>query len=133
LLFLGARNAARSQIAEGWARHLFPAGVSVCSAGADPDSAVDPHAVRVMQEVGIDIGAHKPKPVGDIPIGDIDTVITLCAEEACALPPGGLVQHHWALDDPAAGEGGEEELLAAFRKTREEIRGRLEELLEKSR
>jgi phosphate transport system protein len=133
MLFLGARNAARSQIAEGWARHLFPAGVSVCSAGADPDTAVDPHAVRVMQEVGIDIAAHKPKPVGDIPIGDIDTVITLCAEENCALPPGGLVQHHWALDDPAGEPGTHEEVLAAFRKTREEIRRRLEELLEKSR
>jgi arsenate reductase len=86
-----------------------------------------------MHEVGIDIRGHKPKPVGDVPLGDIDTVITLCAEEVCALPPGGLVQHHWALDDPAAADGSEEELLAAFRKTREEIRRRLEELLEKSR
>src|SRR3954470_20999919 len=59
MLFLGKRNAARSQIAEGWARHLFPAGVSVCSAGAEPGGGVDPHAVRVMQEVGIDIGSQK--------------------------------------------------------------------------
>jgi protein-tyrosine-phosphatase len=133
MLFLGAHNAARSQIAEGWARHLFPAGVSVCSAGSAPSHDVDPHAVRVMQEVGVDISYQRPKPVGDVPLGDIDTVITVCAEEACALPPGGLVQHHWALEDPTLVEGSEEEVLAAFRKTRDELKFRLEELLEKSR
>jgi phosphate transport system protein len=133
LLFLGAHNAARSQIAEGWARHLFPSGVSVCSAGADPGPAVDPRAVRVMQEAGVDISSQRPKPIGDVPVGDIDTVITVCAEEACTLPPGGLVQHHWALDDPSTARGDDEDVLAAYRKTREEIRRRLEELLEKSR
>src|SRR3954465_8369183 len=81
MLFLGANNAARSQIAEGWARHLFPAGVSVCSAGADPAPAGDPCAVRVMQEVGLAISSQRPKPIGDVPVGDIDTVITVCAEE----------------------------------------------------
>ena len=87
----------------------------------------------LTQEVGIDISSQRPKPIGDVPLGDIDTVITVCAEEACAFPPGGLVQHHWALDDPSLVEGHDEEILAAFRKTREEIRRRLEELLEKSR
>ncbi len=133
MLFLGAQNTARSQIAEGWARHLFPAGVSVWSAGAGPAGVTDPLAVRVMQEVGIDISSHRPKPVGDIPLGDIDTVITVCAEEVCALPPGGLVQHHWALDDPTAVTGSVEDMLAAFRGARDDIRRRLEELLEKSR
>jgi phosphate transport system protein len=133
MLFLGAHNAARSQIAEGWARHLFPAGVTVCSAGSEPSGTVDPHAVRVMQEVGIDLAGQKPKPVGDVPLGGVDTVITVCAEEVCALPPGGLVQHHWALEDPTVVEGTSDEILAAFRKTREEIRRRVEELLEKSR
>jgi arsenate reductase len=133
MLFLGAHNAARSQIAEGWARHLFPAGVSVFSAGSEPAAAVDPNAVRVMQEVGVDISSQRPKPVGDVPLGDIDTVITVCAEEACALPPGGLVQHHWALDDPTVADGTDDEVLGAYRKTREDIRRRLEELLEKSR
>jgi arsenate reductase len=71
--------------------------------------------------------------MGDIPIGDIDTIITLCAEEGCAIPPGGLVQHHWALEDPGAAPGSEEEVLAAFTKTRDELQRRLEELLEKSR
>jgi len=71
--------------------------------------------------------------VGDVPLGDIDTVITVCAEEACTFPPGGLVQHHWALDDPTGAGSTEDETLAAFRKTREEIRHRLEDLLESSR
>jgi arsenate reductase len=86
-----------------------------------------------MQEVGIDLAGQKPKPVGDVPLGGIDTVITVCAEEVCALPPGGLVQHHWALEDPTVVDGTDDEILAAFRKTREEIRGRLEALLEQSR
>jgi phosphate transport system protein len=133
ILFIGLHNAARSQIAEGWARKLFPPGVAVCSAGAEPAAAVDPDAVRVMQEVGIDISGQRPKPAGDIPWGDIDTVITLCAEQGCTLPPGGLVQHHWALEDPSAVSGTDEERLNAFRRTREEVRWRLDELLEKSK
>ena len=133
LLFLGARNAARSQMAEGLARTLFPPGVSVCSAGAAPAPQIDEHTIRVMQEIGIDVAGQKPKPVGTVPLGGVDTVITLCAEETCALPPGGLVQHHWALDDPAATTGSEEDVLAAFRKARDDIRRRLQELLEKSR
>ena len=133
MLFLGAHNSARSQIAEAWARHLFPAGVRVCSAGHEPAGAINPYATRVMQEVGIDIAAQKPKPIGEVPLGDIDTVITVCAEEVCALPPGGLVQHHWALDDPSVVSGSDEEILDAFRKTREEIRRRLADLLEAAR
>lgn len=132
MLFVGTHNAARSQIAEGWARKLFPAGVSVCSAGAHPSAAIDPHAVRVMQEVGIDISRQTPKPIGDVPLGDIDTVVTVCAEQGAQLPPGGLVQHHWALDDPTVAGDSEEDKLAAFRKTRDDLKRRLEELLEKS-
>ena len=132
MLFVGTHNAARSQIAEGWARKLFPAGVSVCSAGSQPSGEVNPYAVRIMQEVGIDISRQRPKPIGDVPLGDIDTVVTLCAEPGCVLPPGGLAQHHWALDDPGTTTGTEVEILAAFRSTREELQRRLEELLEKS-
>jgi arsenate reductase len=107
--------------------------VSVCSAGAEPAATVHPDAVKVMQEMGVDISGQRPKPPGDIPWGDIDTVITLCAEQGCTLPPGGLVQHHWALEDPTTVAGSDEEQLNAFRRTREEVRWRLEELLEKSK
>jgi phosphate transport system protein len=132
MLFVGTHNAARSQIAEALARKLFPAGVQVCSAGATPGPQIDAFAVKVMQEVGIDISRQRPKTIGDVPLGDIDTVITLCAEEGGALPPGGLAQHHWALEDPGAASGTDEEVLNAFRKTREELQRRLSELLEKS-
>jgi len=129
ILFLCRQNAARSQMAEALARKLFPPGVNIASAGSEPAKAVNPYAVRVMQEAGIDIAGQRPKAVADVAIGDMDTMITLCAEESCPLVPGGLTQHHWPLEDPAGVQGSEEEVLAAFRKTRDEIRQRLEELL----
>jgi phosphate transport system protein len=133
ILFIGTHNAVRSQMAEGWARKLFPPGVAVGSAGAQPAPAVHPNAIRVMKEVGIDISGQRPSPASDVPWGDMDTVITLCAEQGCTVPHGGLVQHHWALEDPSTVDGSEEESLAAFRKTREEVRRRLDELLQKSK
>jgi phosphate transport system protein len=130
MLFIGTHNSARSQMAEGLVRSLFPPGVNVSSAGASPSGEVNPHAVKVMQEIGIDISRQRPKPLSDVPLGTIDTVITVCAEPGCTLPPGGLVQHHWALDDPESARGSEEEVTAAFRKARDELKIRLEGLLE---
>ena len=132
MLFVGTHNAARSQMAEGLARKLFPPGVQVCSAGSQPNAEVHPLAVRAMQEVGVDISRQRPKLVNDVPLGDIDTVVTLCAEPGCVLPPGGLAQHHWALEDPDSIAGSDAEKLEGFRKTREELQLRLQELLEKS-
>lgn len=129
ILFLGRQNAARSQMAEAIARQLFPPGVNIASAGSEPAKAVNPYAVRAMQEAGIDIAGQRPKAVADVPIGGMDTIITLCAEESCPLAPGGLTQHHWPLDDPASVRGSDEEITAAFRKTRDEIRQRLEGML----
>ena len=115
----------------GYLKHsLFPPGVNVSSAGALPGTEINPHAVKVMQEIGIDISRQRPKPLSDVPLGTIDTVITVCAEPGCTLPPGGLVQHHWALDDPEAVDGPEEEVTAAFRKARDELKIRLEGLLD---
>ncbi|HXF66534.1 MAG TPA: phosphate signaling complex protein PhoU [Burkholderiales bacterium] len=125
VLFLCVQNSARSQMAEGWARRLFPPGVRVWSAGSQPAAAVNPYAVRVMREVGIDISAQRPKRVTEVPLGEVDTVITLCAEEVCVLPPAGLVQENWALPDPASASGSEEEIAAAFRRTRDELRERI--------
>ncbi len=131
ILFLCRQNAARSQIAEAIARQMFPPGVNIASAGSEPGKAVNPYAVRVMQEIGVDITAQRPKQVADVAIGDMDTIVTLCAEESCPLVPGGLARHHWPIEDPAAAQGSDEQIMAAFRKTREEIRARLEELLSK--
>src|SRR5688572_20610946 len=84
LLFLCVANSARSQMAEGLARSMLGAGVQVQSAGSKP-SRVNPYAVEVMREIGIDIEGHFSKSVDDIDPASVDTVITLCAEEVCPV------------------------------------------------
>jgi arsenate reductase len=126
ILFLCVANSARSQIAEGLARHLFPSSIQVRSAGSHP-TRVRPEAVTVLQEIGIDISAHHSKAVADIPAHEVDTVVTLCAEEECPLFLGQATRLHWGLPDPAAVEGSPEDRLNAFRQTRDEIERRLRE------
>jgi phosphate transport system protein len=126
IVFLCRQNAARSQMAEALARKLLPPGIHIASAGSEPAAAVNPWAVRVMHEIGIDISAQQPSPLAEVAWGDIDTVVTLCAEEVCVVPPRGLDQHHWPLPDPVAVAGPDDEVIAAFRRTREDIRRRLE-------
>jgi protein-tyrosine-phosphatase len=125
ILFLCVHNTSRSQMAEGWARRLLP-GVRIWSAGSQPAEAVHPFAVRAMQEVGVDISAQRPKRISDVPLGDVDTVITLCSEE-CAIPPGrDLRREAWALPDPAQAKGNDLERLLVFRGVRDELRRRIE-------
>jgi phosphate transport system protein len=133
ILFLCRQNAARSQMAEALARELLPSGIHIASAGSEPAPAINPLAVRAMQEVGLDVSSQQPKPLTEVAWGDFDTVVTLCAEEVCVVPPRGLRQHHWPLDDPAAATGSEEEVQEAFRRTRGEIQRRLQALLESFR
>jgi arsenate reductase len=128
ILFLCVANSARSQMAEGIARSMVPAATKVWSAGSRPTS-VRSEAVAVLREIGIDISHHRSKAVGEIPVAEVDTVITLCAEEECPLFLGDATRLHWGLPDPAAATGSAEERLAAFRRTRDEIRRRLEEFL----
>jgi len=94
---------------------------------------VNSYAIDVMKEIGIDISAHRPKRIGAVPWGDVDTVITMCAEEVCPLPPEGIQQESWALPDPSAAIGTEPEIRDAFRRTRDEIRARVEALLARYR
>jgi len=124
VLFLCVANSARSQLAEGLARALLPASIPVWSAGSHPTS-VRPEALAVLAEMGIDISHHRSKHVSDIPADQVDTVITLCAEEECPLFLGSATRLHWGLPDPAAAAGGPEERINAFRETRDEIRRRL--------
>lgn len=126
VLFVCVRNSARSQIAEAWAKKLLPAGVRVYSAGSDPADSVHPMVARVMKEVGIDVSGQRPKPISEIPLGHVDTVITLCAEEVCPALPGDLRPLSWALPDPAAVLDSEAESLEAFRRVRDELRRRIE-------
>lgn len=128
VLFLCVHNTARSQMAEGWARRLFAPKVRVWSAGSEPAKAVHPLAVEVMREVGIDISAQQPKRVADVPLGDVDTVVTLCAEEVCPLLPGEQRREAWAFPDPAAATGGPDAMREAFRRVRDELRGKIEAL-----
>jgi len=125
VLVLCTGNSARSQMAEGIARSIAPAGVRVYSAGSAP-SSLNPHAVKAMREIGIDISGHRSKAIEAIPAGDIEAVITLCAEEVCPVFPGKVLRAHWPLADPAA--EGETRRLEAFRRTRDELRRRIERL-----
>jgi phosphate transport system protein len=126
VLFLCVHNTARSQMAEGWALKLFPVGVRIWSGGSQPADRVDPRAVLVMQEVGIDISAARPKAIPEIPIGDVDTVITLCAEEICPYLPYEVYTESWGLPDPTAASGNDERALAQFREVRDAIRDKIE-------
>jgi arsenate reductase len=130
LLFLCVANSARSQMAEGLIRALSDGRTPVFSAGSAPARTVNPIAVRVMREIGIDIGSHRAKRISDVPAERIATVVTLCAEEVCPVFPGTVRRLHWPLPDPAAVPAAStDEALASFRRVRDELRTRIEALL----
>lgn len=125
LLLLCVANSARSQMAEGWARRLLSPGTHVQSAGSRP-SRVNPLAIEVMREVGIELSTHESKSVDGIDPATVDTVITLCAEEVCPVFLGGARRLHWPIADPATDEPlPREALLARFRAARDEVHRRL--------
>jgi arsenate reductase len=128
ILFLCVANSARSQMAEGLARSLFP-GLRIQSAGSRP-SRVNPHAIEVLAEVGIDASRHTAKSVQDIDPASVDLVITLCAEEVCPLFLGQAEKLHWPIPDPASDDPSlsSDQMRARFRAGRDEIRCRLEAL-----
>jgi len=125
ILFLCVANSARSQMAEGLARQLFP-GLRIQSAGSRP-SRVNPFAIEVLAEQGIDATKQTSKSVQDIDPGSVDLVITLCAEEVCPLFLGKAEKLHWPIPDPASDDPAltSEDLRARFRAGRDEIRRRL--------
>ena len=130
VLFLSDKNAARSQMAEGWARKLLPSGVRIWSAGSRPAEAVDPFAARAMQEVGVDISNQRPKSLSHVPLGDIDTVVMLSDSEASVPQADNLRrQEAWDVPDPSDTAGSEIEVLGAFRRVRDEIRRHIEQLV----
>jgi protein-tyrosine-phosphatase len=131
ILFMCVANSARSQMAEGIAHSLAPPGVKIWSAGSRP-TRVRPEAIAVLKEIGIDISGHRSKAVTEIPASEVDTVITLCAEEECSLFLGNVRRLHWGLPDPAAVVGSEEEVLSAFRKIRDDLSRRIAAFLKES-
>lgn len=126
VLFLCTGNSCRSQMAEGFLRHLAGDKFEAFSAGVKP-ARVNPLAVRVMAEEGIDISGQRPKPAADLISQKFDYVITVCdnAKQACPVFPGRHEKIHWNLQDPAEAEGTDEEKLEVFRKSRGEIRGKV--------
>jgi arsenate reductase (thioredoxin) len=129
ILFLCVANSARSQMAEGLARELFGGRVAVRSAGSEP-SQVNPYAIEVMREVGIDLTSHHAKAVQTIDPATVGTVITLCAEEVCPVFLGKVRRLHWPIPDPASRDSSipRDQMLVRFRAARDQIRGRLEVL-----
>lgn len=123
LLFLCVANSARSQMAEAIARSLAPRHVRISSAGSEPTS-VRPEAVAVLAEIGIDASRQSSKGMAAVQGENVDTVITLCAEEVCPMWLGTARRMHWPLPDPAAVEAGEPR-LQAFRRVRDELGRRL--------
>lgn len=122
VLFLCAHNSARSQMAEGLLRSMAGGRFEVYSAGTEA-TRVRPEAMRVAEEIGIDIKSHESKPL-DRYLGEaFDWVITVCDEatEACPVFPGPAQRLHWSLPDPSAAKGSEEERLAAFRAVRDRL------------
>jgi len=130
VLFVCTHNSARSQMAEGFLRHLGGDAFEAASAGTEP-GALNPLTVEVMAEEGIDISGQRAKAVDDFVRQRFDYVITVCddAREACPFFPGAARRLHWSLPDPSAASGSREERLSVFRAVRDEVRRRVEEFL----
>jgi len=127
VLFLCVANSARSQMAEGLARHILGPGITVQSAGSTP-SRINPHAIETMAEIGIDISRQVSKSVDTINPASVDIVVTLCAEEVCPVMPATVRRLHWPIPDPATADPSvtHEDALSRFRKARDRIKAHLE-------
>lgn len=132
ILFLCTGNACRSQMAEGWGRHLCGDCYDVYSAGIEKHG-LNPRAVQVMAEAGVDISHHQSALVWELPVQDFDLVITLCghAHAHCPAFSGGAPIMHRGFDDPpklAANARSEKEALDHYRRVRDEIRDFIKQL-----
>ena len=128
VLILCTGNSARSQMAEGLLSHDAGDRFKMESAGTKP-SHVRPEAIAVMKEIGIDISGHRSKSVDEFVGQEFDYVLTVCdnARETCPIFPGHTNRLHHNFMDPAAAQGSEAELLATFRRVRDEIRAYLKD------
>jgi arsenate reductase len=129
VLFVCTHNSARSQMAEGWLRHLAGDRFVSDSAGTEP-RGVNPLAVEAMREVGVDLTGHRSKHVDEYVDPPADYVVTVCdhAKEVCPYVPAAVEVMHKGFDDPSAAVGSHEERLAVFRRVRDEIREWIEQI-----
>ena len=130
VLFMCVANSARSQLAEGLARKLFPQ-AEIASAGSHPGK-LNPYAITVMKELGVDISKHYSKSVDDLDpnfVKELNYVITLCAEEVCPTIISNAKRVHWPFSDPATKEPiSDAEVLAKFRVARDGIQEKLKQV-----
>jgi len=131
VLFICTGNSCRSQIAEGWARELKGDAMEAFSAGVNP-VVLSERAVKVMAEAGVDISGQFAKHVDELAGVDFDYVVTVCdnAREQCPVFPGKTKVIHRSFEDPSLACGSKEKIVAAFRKTRDEIKPFIEALPE---
>ena len=131
VMFVCTGNSARSQMAEGFARHFGQGWVEAYSAGMEP-SRLNPFAVAAMQEKGIDISHQQSKPFDEDLARRMDALVTVCgnADQRCPVLPPEVERIHWPLEDPGAAKGSEAEILAKFREIRDQIEARVLELLQ---
>ena len=130
VLFLCTGNSARSQMAEGYLRHVSGERFEAMSAGVEP-KGLNPLAVEAMREIGIDISKQRSKDASKLLANRFAWVITVCdnAREQCPVFPGTHKFLHWSLPDPAAAAGTHDERLAVFRRVRDEIARNIDEEL----
>lgn len=123
VLILCTGNSCRSQIAEGYLRHFHGGKANIYSAGVETHG-VNPRAIATMKEDGIDLSAHTSNHVDEYLSISFDLILTVCdhASERCPIFPGAAKRIHHNFTDPAKATGSEEEIMAAFRKVREEIK-----------
>ncbi|MDF2923936.1 MAG: arsenate reductase [Paenibacillaceae bacterium] len=129
--FLCTGNSCRSQIADGFLKALGSEHYEVKSAGLEAHG-LNPRAVQVMKEAGIDISTHSSDVIDPEILNKADYVITLCghADEHCpVIHNKNVVKWHWGFDDPAKATGTEDEIMAKFRDVRDAIKGRIESFL----
>ena len=132
ILFLCAGNSCRSQIAEGWARELGGDWLQVQSAGIEAHGK-NPRAITVMQEAGVDISNQESTKLTDDMLACADYLVSVCghADENCPVLPAHVRKEHWPLDDPAKATGSEEEIMQVFRASRDDIKQRVADVIER--
>ena len=130
ILFICTGNSCRSQIAEGWGRFYGKGTIEVRSAGLEP-SRVNPKAIRVMDEAGVDISNQASTPLTPSVLEWADVLVALCRNtyENCLMTSGRTIKEHWSLDDPSVFCGNEDEVMNAFRATRNKLQQQVRDLI----
>jgi arsenate reductase len=133
VLFLCTENACRSQMAEGLVNHYLAGKVQAFSAGV-ASGQVNPNAIRVMAELGIDISRQRSKPVSEFEGQEFDLVVTVCdkARKQCPFFPGAARMLHVSFTDPGQATGTENEILTVFRRVRDEMQEKILPLLQET-